>query len=133
MQVGARSNQDRYMSCDLSSWNQQGSTLLRSQTMVLPVDDTFLYVEPIYIQATSGGIPQLKKIVLATGNTLIYTDTYDQALAQLSGAGRAAAQAVVAEQAPPAATPAQPQQPAVSDPRLELIRAHLRRDRELCG
>ena len=55
-----------------------------------------LYVEPIYIQATSGGIPQLKKIVLATGNTLIYTDTYDQALAQLSGAGRAAARQRIA-------------------------------------
>ena len=105
---------------------------MRGQTLVLPADDTFLYVEPIYIQATEARMPQLKKVVLAEGNTLIYADTYDQALAQLSGTGRAAAQAAIAQQPAPAAG----QAPALAqstgtDARLESIRGHLRRYREL--
>ncbi|MCL4402072.1 MAG: UPF0182 family protein, partial [Acidobacteria bacterium] len=83
MQIAARINQDQTISKDLSLWNQQGSQVLRAQTLVLPVGDTFLYVDPIYIQATEARMPQLKKVVLAVGNRLIYTDTYDQALAQL--------------------------------------------------
>ena len=43
----------------------------------LPVQNTFLYVEPIYIQATEARMPQLKKVVLAIGNRLIYADTYE--------------------------------------------------------
>ena len=92
MQIAARINQDQNISKDLTLWNQQGSQVVRGQTLVLPVDDTFLYVEPIYIQATEARMPQLKKVVLAEGNTLIYADTYEQALAQLSGTARAAAQ-----------------------------------------
>src|SRR5678815_4889238 len=85
MQVGARINQDQVISKDLSLWNQQGSQVLRGQMLVLPIDNTFLYVEPIYIQASQARMPQLKKVVLAMGNTLIYRDTYEQALAELTG------------------------------------------------
>ena len=116
MQIAARINQDQTISKDLTLWNQQGSQVLRGQTLVLPVGDTFLYVDPIYIQATEARMPQLKKIVLAVGNRLIYTDTYEQALAQLSGG----AQELVrqAEAAPPGtpAAAAQPNAPA-SDPK----------------
>ena len=53
--------------------------------LVLPIDNTFLYVEPIYIQSSQARMPQLKKVVLAMGNTLIYRDTYEEALAELTG------------------------------------------------
>ena len=86
MQIDARINQDQNISKDLTLWNQQGSQVLRGQTLVLPVGDTFLYVEPIYIQATEARMPQLKKVVLAVGNRLIYADTYEQALAMLGKA-----------------------------------------------
>ena len=88
MQINARINQDQNISKDLTLWNQQGSQVLQGQTLVLPVGDTFLYVSPIYLQATQARMPQLKKVVLAVGNRLIYADTYEQALAQLSGGGR---------------------------------------------
>ena len=94
---------------------------------MLPVDDTFLYVEPIYIQATEARMPQMKKVVLAEGNRLIYADTYDQALAQLSGA-RAGSGAD--GDAQPQSTTAAPQASG-TDARLESIRGHLRRYREL--
>jgi hypothetical protein len=132
MQIAARINQDQNISKDLTLWNQQGSQVVRGQTLVLPVDNTFLYVEPIYIQATEARMPQLKKVVLAEGNTLVYTDTYEQALAQLSGAARAAAETALAQPAAPAGVQSatQPTGPA-ADQRLDSIRAHLRRYREL--
>jgi uncharacterized membrane protein (UPF0182 family) len=76
-------------------------------------------------------MPQLKKVVLAEGNTLIYTDTYEQALAQLSGNARAAAQAALTQ--PPSApgSTKAPETAPKSDPRLDSIRGHLRRYREL--
>ena len=103
MNVSAYINQDQNISKDLTLWNQQGSHVLRGQIMVMPVGNTFLYVDPIYIQATEGSMPQLKKIVLAVGNRLIYADTYEQALSQLSTGARQAIQQVTSTAAPPPA------------------------------
>jgi uncharacterized membrane protein (UPF0182 family) len=129
MQVNARINQDQNISKDLTLWNQQGSQVLQGQTLVLPIGDTFLYVSPFYLQATQARIPQLKKVVLSVGNRLIYTDTYDEALAQLSGSE---APGPGAPQAPPAATAAPPPPPGKTvDPRIESIRQHLERYRSL--
>jgi uncharacterized membrane protein (UPF0182 family) len=136
MQINARINQDQNISKDLTLWNQQGSQVLQGQTLVLPVGDTFLYVSPIYLQATQARMPQLKKVVLAVGNRLIYADTYEEALAQLSGGG-----GVPSPGAQPAPQPGQTPQPTTlttaaappksSDPRIENIRQHLQRYRDL--
>jgi hypothetical protein len=133
MQIGARINQEQTISKDLTLWNQQGSQVLRGQILVLPVGNTFLYVDPIYIQATEARMPQLKKVVLAVGNRLIYTDTYDEALAQLStGAQQLIQQATGSTPtAAPAAAAATPATPA--DARLARIREHLRKYRELAA
>ena len=133
MQIGARINQDQTISKDLTLWNQQGSQVLRSQILVLPVGNTFLYVDPIYIQATEARMPQLKKVVLAVGNRLIYTDTYDQALAQLT----TGAQELVT-QATTTALGSGPKvgaggAPATGDARLQNVRDHLKRYRDLAA
>ena len=60
--------------------------MLRGNIIALPVTGGFLYVESIYIQATEARMPQLKKVVLAMGDRLIYRDTFDEALADLTGA-----------------------------------------------
>jgi uncharacterized membrane protein (UPF0182 family) len=133
MQIEARINQDQTISKDLTLWNQQGSQVLRGQMLVLPIGDTFLYVESLYIQASEARMPQLKKVVLAMGNLLIYTDTYDQALAQLSAAMQAGAQPAAAPAVQPAATPAQAAPARSADPRIEALRNHLRRYRELAA
>ena len=87
MQIESRIDQDQNISKDLTLWNQQGSHVLRGNIIALPVTGGFLYVESIYIQATEARMPQLKKVVLAMGDRLIYRDTFDQALADLqSGA-----------------------------------------------
>ncbi|MBI2687544.1 MAG: UPF0182 family protein [Acidobacteria bacterium] len=102
LQIESRINQDQNISKDLTLWNQQGSQVLHGQMVVLPIGDTFLYVEPIYLQASQARMPQLKKVVLAYGNELIYTDTYEQALRQLAGGQKTAAapSAPVIETAP---------------------------------
>ena len=78
--------------------------------IALPVTGGFLYVESIYIQAAEARMPQLKKVVLAMGDRLIYRDTFDEALADLTGASSPSKPAVAAvnnaapENLPPAAT-----------------------------
>jgi hypothetical protein len=92
MQVESRIDQDQNISKDLTLWNQQGSHVLRGSVIALPVTGGFLYVESIYIQATEARMPQLKKVVLAMGDRLIYRDTFDEALADLTGAPESATQ-----------------------------------------
>lgn len=84
MQIEARINQDQDISKDLNLWNQQGSRVLRGQILTLPIADSIMYVEPIYIQASEARMPQLRKVVLAIGNELIYRDTYQQAIEELA-------------------------------------------------
>jgi uncharacterized membrane protein (UPF0182 family) len=132
MQIGARINQDQTISKDLTLWNQQGSQVLRGQILVLPVGNTFLYVDPIYIQATEARMPQLKKVVLAVGNRLVYADTYDQALTQLSaGAQDLITQATTSPGSGPKTTAAAV--PPTGDARLQSVRDHLRRYRDLAA
>lgn len=142
MQIGARINQDQNISKDLSLWNQQGSQVLRGQVLVLPVGNNFLYVDPIYIQATEGRMPQLKKVVLAVGDRLIYTDTYDQALAQLSGGAQSLVRQATAEPSPPGAAAPQGTAPGAAaanvptpaaNQQLQRVREHLRRYRDLAA
>ncbi|HYL38622.1 MAG TPA: UPF0182 family protein [Bryobacteraceae bacterium] len=134
MQVEARINQDQNISKDLTLWNQQGSQVLRGQMLALPIEHTFLYVEPIYIQASQAKMPQLKKVALAMGNNLVYADTYEQALAQLAGQNVAAPQVTEERPAPPVAPPGTKVlglQPGAPDPRIVEIRRHLDRYRDL--
>jgi len=100
MQIESRIDQDQNISKDLTLWNQQGSHVLRGNIIALPVSGGFLYVESIYIQATEARMPQLKKVVLAMGDRLIYRDTFNEALAELTGG------TALPEPALPAAAPA---------------------------
>ena len=134
MQIDARINQEQTISKDLTLWNQQGSQVLRGQTLVLPIDNSFLYVEPIYIQSAQTSMPQLKKVALAMGNRLAYADTYEQALSQLIdqlGGQTPPPQQRTSGTAPQgsAANPNPPSEDALR--KLQQIRDHLQRYREL--
>jgi uncharacterized membrane protein (UPF0182 family) len=134
MNIAAYINQDQNISKDLTLWNQQGSHVLRGQILILPVGNTFLYVDPIYIQASQGSMPQLKKIVLAVGSRLIYADSYDDALLQLSsGAQQLIREATAPAASTPAAGGTAAPPPSGADQRLARVRDHLRRYRELAS
>jgi len=135
LQVEALINQDQNISKDLTLWNQQGSQVLRSQILTLPIDQTILYVAPIYIQAAQARMPQLRKVALVRGSTLIYADTYEQALAQLQAVQGGKQVQVLTPSAPAGATTTSPvtTTPTLSDPRIDSIRMHLQRYRELAA
>ncbi|HVW08565.1 MAG TPA: UPF0182 family protein [Bryobacteraceae bacterium] len=135
MQINARINQDENISKDLTLWNAQGSQVLKGQTLVLPIGNTFLYISPIYLQATEARMPQLKKVVLVLGNQLIYADTYEEALAKINGvsAGAPAVPNEVVAQAGAKAASGAATALKTGNPRIESIRQHLERYRELAG
>jgi uncharacterized membrane protein (UPF0182 family) len=135
LQIDALLNQDQIISKDLTLWGQQGSQVLRPPILVLPIDHTFLYVAPLFLQANQARMPQLQKVVLATGNTLVYEDTYEKALASLAAiqAGRPVPAVTAATPQTSAATPPAPPPAAASssDARLNEIRAHFERYKQL--
>ncbi len=67
-QVEARIDQDPVISAQLSLWNQQGSSVIRGNLLVIPVAGSLLYVEPLYLQSASGRIPELQRVIVATVN-----------------------------------------------------------------
>ncbi|MGH9582812.1 MAG: UPF0182 family protein, partial [Bryobacteraceae bacterium] len=132
-QIEARINQDRTISKDLTLWNQQGSQVLRGQILVLPIDNSFLYIQPIYIQASQASMPQLRKVALAMGNRLAYADTYEQALSELIASlnGTAPPAQTTATQPESVQSAAPPGVSAKAIQTLGQIRDHLQRYRKL--
>jgi uncharacterized membrane protein (UPF0182 family) len=84
-QIEARINQDPIISAQLSLWNQQGSSVLRGNLLVIPIGDSLLYVEPLYLQAQTGRIPELKRVILATAERTVMAENLGLALVQLFG------------------------------------------------
>ena len=130
MQIESRINQDQNISKDLTLWNQQGSRVLRGQMTVLPVDNKFLFAQPFYLQASQARMPQLKKVVIAVGNRLIYTDTYEQALAELNASSPAPPRDSKETPPPSGAVPA-PAEAADPRTRLQSLRQRMERYRQL--
>jgi hypothetical protein len=130
MQIESRIDQDQNISKDLTLWNQQGSHVLRGSIIALPVSGGFIYVESIYIQATEARMPQLKKVVLAVGDRLIYRDTFDEAIAELTGSS-APAKPISASASPPSApAPVAPAQGSQGSGALAGQIRHLREQAE---
>ncbi len=84
-QIEARIDQDPAISQQLTLWNQQGSGVVRGNLLVIPIGGSLLYVEPLYLQASNGKIPQLKRVILATADRVVMGDNLGLALAGLFG------------------------------------------------
>jgi uncharacterized membrane protein (UPF0182 family) len=85
-QVASRINQDPAISRDFTLFHQAGSSVVQGNLLVVPIGNSFLYFEPIYLQATSAsGLPELKKVILADSVNVAYADTLQQAIDQLVG------------------------------------------------
>ena len=84
-QVESNIDQAPAIKSQFSLLNQSGSSIIRGNLLVLPIENSLLYVEPIYLQAQNLQIPQLKKVIVATGQQVAMENTLDQALASLLG------------------------------------------------
>ncbi|MGH7592835.1 MAG: UPF0182 family protein [Gemmatimonadales bacterium] len=84
-QIENRINQDTEISRQLSLWDQRGSKVLRGDLLVIPIAQSLLYVQPIYLQADNGRIPELKRVVVAYENQVVMDETLDGALSTMFG------------------------------------------------
>ncbi|MBI4790860.1 MAG: UPF0182 family protein [Chloroflexi bacterium] len=82
-QISARVNQNPAISSQLTLLNQRGSRIIFGNLLVIPVEKSLLYVQPLYLLAEQSQIPQLKYVIVATGTTLSMQPTLGEALAQI--------------------------------------------------
>ncbi|GAG32307.1 unnamed protein product, partial [marine sediment metagenome] len=81
MQIEARIDQDTDISKELTLWGQVGSNVMRGHLLVIPIEESLLYVEPVYLQATAGELPELKRVIVAYGEKIAMARDLRAALA----------------------------------------------------
>jgi len=111
LQIEGRIDQDPDISSQITLWDQGGSEVIRGNLLVLPIDNSLLYVEPLYLRAENGQIPELKRVILASGERIVMRETLDQALMALFE-GRQPTATVSAEAEPTPAPAESAEQPA---------------------
>ncbi|TAE60889.1 MAG: UPF0182 family protein [Nostocales cyanobacterium] len=79
-QIEARINQDPVISQQISLWNRQGSRAVQGNLLIIPIQQSLLYVEPIYLEATQNSLPTLVRVVVAYENRIVMAQTLEQAL-----------------------------------------------------
>ncbi len=84
-QIAARARQDTEISRQLSLWNQQGSQVSSGNLLVIPIENSLLYVMPVYLESTSTKIPELKRVVVALGDKVAMEQTLEEALGKVIG------------------------------------------------
>ncbi|HEY3745202.1 MAG TPA: UPF0182 family protein, partial [Gemmatimonadaceae bacterium] len=131
-QIANRINQDTDISRQLTLWDQRGSEVIRGELLVIPIEESLIYVQPIYLRAEGGSIPELKRVVVAHENRVVMGETLEEGLNALFGSG-ATGQTPTSVQdslsalgvAPPpvggAVTPPSPQ-PPISGATADLLR-----------
>jgi uncharacterized membrane protein (UPF0182 family) len=139
-QIEARINQEPAISSQVTLWGQQGSQVLRGNLLVIPLEDSILYVQPLYIQAASSPLPELKRIIVASTGAVVMSDRLDTALTALgqgrSGEVLSSPAAAVASTSSAASAQTQAQSPTSNQSAAQLAAAardHLRNAEQAAG
>ena len=114
MQIEAMIDQNTTISQQLSLWDQKGSKVTRGNLIVIPIENSFMYVEPVYLTAVGTNIPQLKRVIVVSGDKVVMEPTLNGALNALFGTQQPQERAV---QAPSR------QQPELAQARTQLEEA----------
>src|SRR5262249_28292484 len=88
-----RIDQDAFISQQLSLWGQRGSQVIRGSLLAIPIETSLLYVQPLYLGAEKGSLPELKRVIVAFGNQIAMEETLEQSLQRIFG-GKPSPQAV---------------------------------------
>ena len=86
-QISNRINQDTEISRQITLWDQAGSRVIRGELLVIPIEESLIYVQPIYLRAEGGSIPELKRVVVAHENQVVMRESLDEGLNALFGGG----------------------------------------------
>jgi uncharacterized membrane protein (UPF0182 family) len=89
-QIDARIEQDAFISQQLSLWGQRGQ-VIRGSLLAIPIEKSLLYVQPLFLAAEKGSLPELKRVIVAFGNQIAMEETLDQSLQRVFG-GKASAE-----------------------------------------
>jgi uncharacterized membrane protein (UPF0182 family) len=84
-QIVARINQDTEISRQISLWDQRGSQVMQGTLLVIPIENSLIYVQPLYLRAETGKIPELKRVIVAYENRIAMEETLDAALSKIFG------------------------------------------------
>ncbi|HZM94510.1 MAG TPA: UPF0182 family protein [Vicinamibacterales bacterium] len=123
-QVVARISQDQVISPQITLWNQQGSQVIWGTLMVIPIEESLIYVRPLYLRASGGRIPELTRVIVAYENRIVMQETLEAGLAELFG-GKPASPSTSTSTAAPAPGPpaADGTRPAATGPDLSALAA----------
>ena len=120
-QIDARIDQDPVISQQLSLWNQRGSTVIRGSLLAIPIDQSLIYVQPLYLAAAEqGALPELRRVIVAYGNQIAMEPTLEASLGRIFGA-RLTPESPRASTGPPG--PARPGVPDTGPDRALVQRA----------
>lgn len=107
-QVVNRINQDTEVARQVSLWDQRGSEVIRGELLVIPIEGALIYVQPLYLRAQGGRIPELKRVIVVHESRVVMAETFEAGLGRLFGTSDAPATTGVpvrADSASPAAAP----------------------------
>ena len=86
-QVGQRIDQDGDISEQFTLWDNQGSRVIKGDLLVVPIENSLLYIMPIFLEAEGGGIPEFRRVIVVYGDQVEWAQTLDAALEQVFGEG----------------------------------------------
>lgn len=89
MQVEAQIDQNTEISKEFSLWSSNGSSYSRGNLFIVPIEDSLLYIEPVYLEATNSSIPEVKRVIVVYGDKIAYESTLAEALNSMFGEGSA--------------------------------------------
>ncbi len=86
-QIVNRINQDTDISRQITLWDQRGSEVIRGELLVIPIEESLIYVQPLFLRASGGSIPEMKRVIVSSGDRVVMGETLDQALDAMFGNG----------------------------------------------
>lgn len=123
-QIVNRMNQDPEIAREISLWDQRGSQVIRGALMVIPIEESLIYVQPLYLRAEGGRIPELKRVIVAHQNRVEMAETLEEGLARLFGGAVDVPPAQIASAGAPPTAGAAPTETSIAADLLRQARQH---------
>ncbi|MFC1921486.1 UPF0182 family protein [Chloroflexota bacterium] len=126
-QIENRIGQDTIITEQLALWGRGGSKVIRGNLLMIPIGESILYVEPVFLQAEGGGLPELKRVIVAAGEHIVMTPTLAQSLEAIFGAG----EVPVIPVTPPPPDTEEPKEPVTGDIASLIVQAQQHYDKAM--